>query len=84
MALLLSDACLLKKQNKTFQMNQLISGGLTSDSSVTEICHTYSVREEVQQYRKHLHRNVGRMELISQCATNYHLLNHMMTKLGQL
>jgi hypothetical protein len=50
MALLLSDACLLKKQNKTFPMNQLISGGLTSGSSVTEICHTHSAREEVQQY----------------------------------
>lgn len=83
MALLLSDACLLKKQNKTFQMNQLISGDLTSGSSVTEICHTYSAREEV---RKHLHRNMEGMELedISQCATNYHLLNHVITKLGQL
>ena len=44
---------------------------LKSGSSVTEICHTHSALEEVQQYRKHLHRNMGGMELedFSQCAT---------------
>ena len=44
---------------------------IKSGSSVTEIYHTHSAREEVQQYRKHLHRNMGGMELedFSQCAT---------------
>ena len=35
MALLLSDACLLKKQNKTFQMNQLISVDLKRPAAVS-------------------------------------------------